>query len=106
MSSKEIKAKLAAIRKDLIDSINNYLTLNSAKELKLTKTIVYTTVEDEYDHTVYSIKKGIVVIDDSLQADYYDVKLSDLTNDFLIKILETVEKDKYEVYEELPGKEN
>ena len=95
MSSKEVKAKLADIREDLIKEIKNYLTAYKCKELELTNTIVYATVDDQFDHTVYKINKKGAVMDDSLQADTYDVIYKDITNEILIKILESLEKGKF-----------
>lgn len=100
MTSKEIKAKFADARKHLVDNITHFLERNKANELEITKTIVYATVDEQYDHVIYKIKKDGIVVEDTLQSDHYDVNYEDISNDILIELLETLEKGKYKVFED------
>lgn len=100
MSTKNIRKQLADLREAIIEDITSHLDKKNAHELQLNRSLIYRQSEDDqFDEILDRVtRKGIVI---SYQGD--DVAtptFEDLSFDTLLAVLDELEAERYEVYEE------
>ncbi len=90
MTSVEFKKELENIRKNIIDSINRKL---NGLELEFTSLIIFDNSDKNDPELVYTIKKGSIKVQDSMDENY--IPLSSVSNEMLLTILEELEQGNY-----------
>lgn len=87
-------------RTELIEDIMNVIVHKKAEQLELKSGIIFNAIDDQSNEVISSVKNdGTVVLD--CNGFERNLKLSELSTDILISLLETIEKDKVSVSVEM-----
>lgn len=92
--------RIKLLREELSNDIKTELFKNNAVEVNLNQGILHQYVDDQFSEVISTIKtNGTVVVDTGM--DSYTMNFSELSTDQLICVLEAVEKNEFEVIEEV-----
>jgi hypothetical protein len=87
-------------RTELIEDIMNAIVQKKAEKLELKSGIIFNAIDDQSNEVIWYVKNdGTVVLD--CNGFEPSLKLSELSTDILISLLETIEKDKVSVSVEM-----
>jgi hypothetical protein len=92
--------RIKLLREELIKDISTEMIRRGAEEINLHSGIIFNYIDDQMNEVISTIRlNGTVVIDTGVSAD--DISFKELSTDQLITILEMIEKDEFEIVEEL-----
>ncbi len=100
MKHEQYIERIKLLREELSNDIKTELLKNGADEVNLNQGILHQFVDDQFSEVISTIKSnGAVVVDTGM--DGYTMKFSELSTDQLICVLEAVEKNEFEIIEEV-----
>jgi len=103
VSSNEVRDLLSEIRMNLVDTVCELIKQKGAIEVKLDEPLCYQFIDDQANQSIDRVnaEQKYVEIDCGGFGDDYSIKLSELDTDRLLGILEVIENDDFEIWEEI-----
>jgi hypothetical protein len=103
INSDEIRDLLSDMKMDVIDCICDTITEAKAVDVKLSEPISYQYIDEQANQSIDRVnaEQRSVEIDCAGFGEDYSVKLVELDLEMLLNILEAIEDEDYEIWEEL-----
>ena len=99
MNSTQFKKEFSNLKSFLIIEIGDYLLKNKAKQLDFTgNSLVFSNQNEQFSDVLSGINEDVIII--ASMDDTYGVKYDEPTTNFLVSILEKLEKGEFNVAEE------
>jgi hypothetical protein len=102
VSSNEVRDLLSEIRMNLVDTVCELIKEKGAIEVKFNEPLCYQFIDDLANQSIDRVnaEQRNVEIDCGGFGEDYSIKLSELDTDRLLGILEVIENDNFEIWEE------
>jgi hypothetical protein len=102
VSSNEVRDLLSEIRMNLVDTVCELIKQKGAIEVKFDEPLCYQFIDDQANQSIDRVnaEQRNVEIDCGGFGEDYSIKLSELDTDRLLGILEVIENDDFEIWEE------
>jgi hypothetical protein len=103
VSSNEVRDLLSEIRMNLVDTVCELIKQKGAIEVKFNEPLCYQFIDDQANQSIDRVnaEQRNVEIDCGGFGEDYSIKLSELDTDRLLGILEVIENDNFEIWEEI-----
>jgi hypothetical protein len=103
VSSNEVRDLLSEIRMNLVDTVCELIKEKGAIEVKFNEPLCYQFIDDQANQSIDRVnaEQRNVEIDCGGFGEDYSIKLSELDTDRLLGILEVIENDDFEIWEEI-----
>jgi hypothetical protein len=103
VSSNEVRDLLSEIRMNLVDTVCELIKEKGANEVKFNEPLCYQFIDDQANQSIDRVnaEQRNVEIDCGGFGEDYSIKLSELDTDRLLGILEVIENDDFEIWEEI-----
>jgi hypothetical protein len=103
VNSNDVRDLLSGIRMDLVDTICELIKQKGAIEVKFNEPLCYQFIDDQANQSIDRVnaEQRNVEIDCGGFGEDYSIKLSELDTDRLLSILEVIEDDYFEIWEEI-----
>ena len=103
VSSNEVRDLLSEIRMNLVDTVCELIKQKGAIEVKFDEPLCYQFIDDQANQSIDRVnaEQRNVEIDCGGFGEDYSIKLSELDTDRLLGILEVIENDDFEIWEEI-----
>jgi hypothetical protein len=102
-NSKDVKLILASLKVDVIDTICEAITNAKALEIRLNEPISYQYIDEQANQSIDRVnaEQKSVEVDAAGFGDDFSIKLNELDIDILLSILECIEGEHFEVWEQI-----
>jgi hypothetical protein len=103
VSSNEVRDLLSEIRMNLVETVCELIKEKGAIEVKFNEPLCYQFIDDQANQSIDRVnaEQRNVEIDCGGFGEDYSIKLSELDTDRLLGILEVIENDDFEIWEEI-----
>lgn len=102
VSSIDVRNLLSGIRLDLVDTVCELIKQKGANEIKINEPLCYQFIDDQANQSIDRVnaEQRSVEIDAAGFGEDYTLKLNELSTDMLLDILDVIEEDNFEIWEE------
>jgi hypothetical protein len=103
VTSNQVRDLLSGIRMGLVDTICELIKEKGAIEVKFNEPLCYQFIDDQANQSIDRVnaEQRNIEIDCGGFGEDYSIKLSELDTDRLLSILEVIENDDFEIWEEI-----